>query len=141
MFIVHGHDDNLKLELKNYLQNTLKLGEPVILHEQPSAGKSIIEKFEKYAKRTDIVFVLLTPNDNSFNNSSDNIALRRARQNVIFEMGYFFSKLERSSGKVILLYKSPLELPSDIHGVIYIDVSNGIQSSGESIRKELSEWL
>ena len=37
-FIVHGHDDSSKLALKNYLQNTLHLPEPTILHEQPSAG-------------------------------------------------------------------------------------------------------
>ena len=37
-FIVHGHDDTSKLALKNYLQNTLHLPEPTILHEQPGPG-------------------------------------------------------------------------------------------------------
>lgn len=62
-FIVHGHDDKAKLDLKNYLQNTLKFPEPLVLHELPSIGKNIIEKFEDYAKDVDLVFVLLTPDD------------------------------------------------------------------------------
>jgi predicted nucleotide-binding protein len=42
-FIVHGHDPQSALELKDYLQNTLDLGEPVVLRQTPSAGKTIIE--------------------------------------------------------------------------------------------------
>jgi len=56
VFIVHGRDP-VVLELKNYLQNSLKLGEPVILAEKPNAGKTIIEKFERYAEGTEIAFV------------------------------------------------------------------------------------
>ena len=41
-FIVHGHDSGLLLELKNYIQNTLKWQEPIVLREQPSLGKTII---------------------------------------------------------------------------------------------------
>ncbi len=37
-FIVHGHNEAIKLSLKNYLQNTLNLPEPIILHEQPNQG-------------------------------------------------------------------------------------------------------
>lgn len=132
--IVHGRDEVTKFDLKNYLQNTLKLSEPIILHEQPSYGKTIIEKFESLALDIDFVFILLTPDDNF---SGINLDLRRARQNVIFEMGYFYGKMNRTSGQVILLYKSPLEIPSDINGIIYIDITNGILSAGEEIRREL----
>lgn len=59
-------------------------------------------------------------------------------KNLIFEMGYFFGKLQRKKGRILLLYKSPLELPSDISGIIYVDISNGIESAGEYIRKQLS---
>jgi predicted nucleotide-binding protein len=44
-FIVHGHGDKSLYELKNCLQNTLKLEEPVMLQETPGLGKTIIEKF------------------------------------------------------------------------------------------------
>ncbi|GAB6145244.1 TIR domain-containing protein [Desulfocicer niacini] len=136
-FIVHGHADKEKYELKNYLQNVLKLDEPIILHEQASLGRTIIEKFEDESDQVDLVFVLLTPDDKVCEATKSNKIKRRARQNVIFEMGYFYGKLFRKSGKIILLYKGSLELPSDISGVIYINIDSGILSAGEEIRREL----
>jgi predicted nucleotide-binding protein len=141
IFIVHGHDDVSKLALKNYLQNILGLGEPVILHEQPSHGRTIIEKLEAHARRADLVFVLLTPDDVGATSSNVGGSRPRSRQNVIFEMGFFLAKLQRTSGRVILLHKGELELPSDISGVVYIDISDGIEAVGEGIRRELASWL
>jgi CheY-like chemotaxis protein len=137
-FIVHGHDETAKLALKNFLQNTLKLPEPIILHEQPNWGRTIIEKFEDYAAMSALVFVLLTPDDAVAKGGETDDVLRRARQNVIFEMGYFLGALGRRSGRVVLLYRGALDLPSDISGVIYIDISNGVDASGEQIRKEIA---
>lgn len=137
-FIVHGHDDSLKLALKNYLQNTLHLPEPVILHEQPNCGRTLIEKFEDYSTQATIVFVLLTPDDVGESVKKTDDLKRRARQNVIFEMGYFVGILGRRSGRVILLYKGQLELPSDLIGITYIDVTNGVEAVGEQIRQEVA---
>ena len=131
VFIVHGHENETKLELKNYVQNTLKLGEPIILAEKASGGLTIIEKFEKYASGCNLVFVLLTPDDVYGTE-------KRARQNVIFEMGYFLGKLGRKSGRVILLYKGDLDIPNDISGLIYINIDNGVEAAGEEIRREIS---
>ena len=135
-FIVHGHDEKALLELKNYIQNTLKWREPIVLREQPSSGKTLIEKFEEHAHRVDCVFVLLTPDDMATSTGS-NDEKRRSRQNVIFEFGFFCGALERRSGRIVLLYKGPLELPSDIAGVVWIDISKGIEAAGENIRKEV----
>lgn len=136
-FIVHGHNEIVKLSLKNYLQNTLNYPEPIILHEQPNFGRTLIEKFEETSADSSIVFVLLTPDDIVVAKEGSNDERRRARQNVIFEMGYFLGALGRRSGRVILLYCGPLELPSDLSGVTYIDISNGIESAGEEIRREV----
>ena len=136
-FIVHGHDNGAMLELKNYLQNALKLPEPTILREEANAGRTLIEKFEDYAVLSSIVFVLLTPDDLIADAGDANDQKRRARQNVIFEMGYFVGMLGRRSGRVLLLYKGPLEIPSDLAGVVYIDISGGIEAAGEKIRREV----
>lgn len=136
-FIVHGHDDAAKLELKDYLQNTMKLPEPVILHQQPNKGRTVIEKFEECSKDIDVAFVLLTPAD--IGGIPKEEQRERARQNVIFELGVFVGRFGRKSGRVILLHKGDLEIPSDLDGVVYIDISNGIESAGENIRKELTE--
>jgi len=83
------------------------------------------------------VFVLLTPDDAVPAEDASDEVKRRAHQNVIFEMGYFLGKLGRHRGRVLLLYKDPLELPSDISGLIYINITRGIEAAGEDIRREL----
>lgn len=136
-FIVHGHDHKSLYELKDYLQNTLKLGEPVILRQMPGLGKTLIEKFEREAEAVELVFVLLTPDDRVADPSNPDSQKRGARQNVILELGFFLGKLGRESGKILLLHKGPVEIPSDIIGIEYIDITNGIESAGETIRREL----
>ncbi len=141
IFIVHGRDEPAKHALVHYIQNTLKLGTPIILHEQPSLGRAITEKFRDAAEDAEIVFVLLTPDDLVASPSDDDELKRRARQNVIFEMGYFLAKLQRNRGRLILLHKGEVELPSDIAGLLCIDISQGIEAASESIRRELAQWL
>lgn len=140
-FIVHGHDHDALHQLKNYLQNTMGLDEPIILHEQPNHGRTIIEKFEDESSPADLVFVLLTPDDKVLDPSADADAdaRARARQNVIFELGYFYGQVRGQDGarRVILLKKGPIEIPSDLSGILYIDISQGIMAAGEEIRKEL----
>jgi predicted nucleotide-binding protein len=84
-----------------------------------------------------VVFVLLTPDDTVVDPTASEGEKRRARQNVILELGFFVGKLGRESGRVFLLHKGPIEIPSDIAGVEYIDISNGIKSAGQDIRREL----
>jgi predicted nucleotide-binding protein len=125
VFVVHGHDEKLKTQVARFLER-LEL-EPIILHEQADRGLTIIEKFEKHSDVTFAV-VLLTPDDegrkkntNPFPTLLDDSELRsRARQNVIFEFGYFIGKLGRSN--VCGLYCEGVELPSDYSGVLYTKV-------------------
>jgi CheY-like chemotaxis protein len=139
-FIVHGHDSTALLELKNYIQNTLKWQEPIVLREQPSCGKTIIEKFEEYAHGVDCVFVLLTPDDKVVSSGSDD-EKRRSRQNVVFELGFFYGRFGRNSGRVFMLHKGPVELPSDTAGIMWIDIERGITAAGEEIRREIAALL
>lgn len=140
-FIVHGHDEPALQELKNYLRDTLSFGEVVVLRDMESCGRTILEKFEDYANEVDAVFVLLTPDDVVVDLNASDTEKRRARQNVLFEMGFFYGSLGRLSGRVIALYKGPTDLPSDIVGVSWIDISAGIHSAGEQIRKEITAVL
>jgi len=141
IFIVCGRDKTAWLDLKNYLQNRLKFPEPIILAEQGSFGTTVIEKFEKHAAEIDIAFVIMTPDDTGALANSTAPPAGRARQNVIFELGYFMGMLGRTSGRLVVLHKGPLEIASDLAGIIYIDISNGIEGAGEEIRGELQPWL
>ena len=117
VFIVHGHDEAMKQTVARSLE---KLGlDPVVLHEQPSKGQTIIEKFTDYS---DVSFavVLLSSDDLAFpRNTMPNRAKPRARQNVILELGYFLGKLGRD--RVLPLYHGgrDFEMPSDYSGVVY----------------------
>jgi predicted nucleotide-binding protein len=47
----------------------------------------------------------------------------RARQNVVFELGFFFGSLGR--GRVCAVYENGVDLPSDLHGVLYVECDQG----------------
>lgn len=117
VFVVHGHDGEAKETVARFLE---KLGlDPVILHEQPNQGRTLIEKFEISSNDVAFAVVLLTPDDlgRAANGSSDLRA--RARQNVILELGYFLGRLGRT--RVCALHRGGVELPSDYQGVVYIE--------------------
>ena len=119
VFIVHGRDDGAKETVARFLRQ-LEL-EPIILHEQPNQGRTIIEKFEDYAQ-VGFAFVLLTPDDECVSQENGGETRFRARQNVIFELGYFIGKLGRS--KTCALFKGDLDIPSDYDGVLYIEMDD-----------------
>jgi len=61
VFVVHGHDGEVKESVARFLE---KLGlDPIILHEQPNQGRTIIEKFEVSSADIAFAVVLLTPDD------------------------------------------------------------------------------
>ena len=118
VFIVHGHNERIKLDTARTIE---KLGlNPIILSEQPNQGQTIIEKFELHS---DVGFaVILLTTDDLGKVKTDDEDKYRARQNVIIEMGYFIGKLGRS--KVFPLYEEGVELPSDLHGVLYVPIDD-----------------
>jgi CheY-like chemotaxis protein len=133
IFIVHGHASDALAALVSLVKDDLRLGEPTVIKDKPESGRVIIEKFEEYAQRADLVFALLTPDDATDTG-------RRARQNVIFEIGYFTAALGRKSGKVILLCHKGTEKPSDMDGLLTIDISDGVRKAAGRIREELKGW-
>lgn len=118
IFVVHGHDDAMKLAVTRVLE---RLGlTPIVLHERPNRGRTIIEKFTQYA-RVGFAVILLSPDDVGCEKARAPKGLRpRARQNVILELGFFLGKLGR--GRVVALAGSnpSCELPSDYSGVLFV---------------------
>jgi predicted nucleotide-binding protein len=138
VFVVHGRDETLKAELEIFLrENGL---EPVVLHRKPDEGLTLIEKLEKYSD-VSYAFILLTPDDIGYlkeeeqKEDSERQKEARARQNVIFELGYFVARLGRN--KVCCLYKPEVKLPTDFRGVLYKKVGTNIESIAYDLLKEL----
>lgn len=120
VFIVHGHDGEAKEKVARFID---KLDfEPIILHEQVSLNKTIIEKIEEYSDFVDFGIVLYTPCDVGAKNETDPKLKKRARQNVVFEHGYLMAKIKRSN--VCALVKGDVETPSDIDGILYIPMDD-----------------
>ena len=118
VFIIHGSDHGTRDRVARFLES-LRL-EVVILQEQPDQGRTVIEKFEQCAEG-DFAVALFTPDDVGGRN--DGGLQPRARQNVIFEFGYFVGKFGRD--RVRALVKGNPEIPSDYSGVIYISLDDG----------------
>jgi len=131
VFVVHGHDVAAKESIARFLE---KIGlTPVILHEQPNLGLTVIEKFEQFSNVA-FAIVLLTDDDEGYPKNSEGKKQRRARQNVVLELGYFIGKLGRD--RVCALYIDGVEIPSDYHGVLYL----GLDKSG-AWRTKLAQEL
>jgi predicted nucleotide-binding protein len=120
VFIVHGHDTSLKNEAARFLRD-LTGEDPVILHEQPDGGRSLIEKFEASAATTGYAVVLLTADDlgRAKGEATDQ---PRGRQNVVFEMGFFFGSLGR--GNVAVVHDEGVDEPGDVRGMLYVPRDN-----------------
>lgn len=137
IFIVHGHDSELKRDVELFLLK-LKL-DPIILSDQDDEGQTIIEKFERHAD-VGYAVILLTPDDiaysisDQYKDDKNRKKENRARQNVIFEFGYFVGKLGRKN--VCCIYKKGVNLPSDVNGLIYKEVVKNISEISEKLKSE-----
>ena len=122
VFIIHGRDNETKQTVARFLEG-LELA-PIILHEQANQGRTIIEKLDDHAQ-VGFAVALLTPDDVGGLRERKDDLKPRARQNVIFEFGYFTGRLGRK--RVCALVKDDVDLPSDYDGVVYIrmDDSDG----------------
>jgi predicted nucleotide-binding protein len=120
VFVVYGHD---LLARESVLRVIEKLElHAIILPEQIIDGKTIIESIEHHSN-AGFVVVLLTPDDRGYQKDRPRLVKLRARQNVIFELGFCMGKLGRN--KVCALYKDGVELPSDFQGLRYISMDDG----------------
>jgi predicted nucleotide-binding protein len=109
VFVIHGHDESLKNEVKLLLINAGV--NHIVLHEQPDKGRTIIDKLLEESTASNYAIALFSPDDKTEQGE------KRARQNVVLEVGYFLGKLGKE--RVRLLVKDKIEIPSDLQGILY----------------------
>jgi predicted nucleotide-binding protein len=135
IFIVHGHDEAPRESVARFLE---KIGfEPIILHERPNKGRTLIAKLREEAQEIGFAVVLMTPDDAG--GKLEGPYEPRARQNVIFELGFFIGAL--GPERVAPLIGAGVERPSDYEGVVYIPIdsewktalANELQAAGYEI--------
>lgn len=118
IFIVHGRDGELKHAVARLVE---KQGlEAIILSEQANKGKTIIEKFEENSDVSGAICLFTADDLGRLKAVLDEKP--RARQNVVFEAGYFMGKLGRD--RVVIIGENGVEFPSDMQGIVYTGKTN-----------------
>lgn len=135
IFIVHGHDATSLEQLELIL---FKLGlQPYILKDNDGESRTLIEALEQQIyDRSSFGIVLMTPDDFGYTKDQDDENRQpRARQNVILEMGMIMASLGR--GRMMLLKKGNLELPSDMQGVIYEEFNDHVREVAVKLARRI----
>lgn len=145
VFLVHGHNGAAKEEVARFV-GRITGAEVTILHEQANRGRTVIEKFEDVSQDVGFAVVLLTADDEGGVRGTGELSAR-ARQNVVFELGFFISAIGRS--RVAVLHEEAVELPSDMSGILYtaldsaggwkLEVARELRAAG--IRVDLEKAL
>lgn len=114
VFIVHGHNNEILDMVSEYIES---IGlTPIILNRLARNGIDTI--LNEISKNSDVMCaILLFTGDDQGCKIGELQMKKRARQNVVFEAGYFLGKLGHE--KVLLMAEDNLELPSDLDGCLY----------------------
>ncbi|GLY95360.1 TIR domain-containing protein [Actinoplanes sp. NBRC 103695] len=133
-FLAHGRAELQSLQLKNWLAS---IGvRAILVEEEDDLGLSIIDKFEHYARKCDVAFVFLTPDDRLLDQGHDlPKEVYIARQNALVELGWFLRHLGRQA--VIILHQEGTTLPSDIEGILRLSFQRSVLETTERIRRRL----
>lgn len=109
----------MMLSVKTVARFLEKLGlQVIILHEQASTGRTIIEKIE-HNSDVGMAVVLLTPDDVDCKTGGQ--LEPRVRQNVRLELGYFIGALGRN--KICAQRSGKVEIPTDFAGAVWTEMS------------------
>jgi len=115
IFIVHGHNLTLRDDVRDYVESELGHN-TVVLSDEPDGGRFVLEKFIDSANECGYAIVLMTADDQCI---SGNVVEERARQNVIFEYGFFVGRLGKAN--ICIILDPGVELPSDVKGITRIN--------------------
>lgn len=121
VFIVHGSRTDIAERVARMVERSTGR-DAVILHEQPNEGRTLIEKFEAHATAASFAVVVLTGDDEGRKRGGDDVR-PRGRQNVVLELGFFIGRLTRK--RVVVLTEPDVERPSDIDGLVYVELDEG----------------
>ena len=126
VFLVYGSTPPILSVIKSLLQSWQI--EFVDIADSPS-GTTILEKFEGFASKSAFAIVLLTPADKVYENGNSDKFVFHARQNVIFEWGYFLASVGKENVMVLAEYgangESAFKAPSDIFGTEITATTSG----------------
>jgi predicted nucleotide-binding protein len=129
IFISHGRcHDWLKVQayiLKDIHIDTLELA------QEANRGRTVLQKLNEEASKCSYAVIVMTGDDEAGEGERP-----RARENVMHEIGFFQGKYGLEN--VCLLYEEGTNIPSNIHGLVYIPYPKGyVDATFGALRREL----
>lgn len=134
IFISHGRSEDWR-QVQAFIERDLD--KPTIeLAQQANKGRTVLQKLDDESSNCSFAVIVMTGDDLLTDENP------RARENVIHEIGFFQGKygLER----ICLLYEEGTNIPSNIHGLVYIPYPSGMVKAtfgdlGREIKAAFSE--
>ena len=91
---------------------------PVVMCEEPSQGKKIVENFSRDYADVAFAVVLLSPDDFAYaKNEAATKRKLRPQQDVVFELGFLLGKLGKGNVLVFFRECANFEIPTDFEGI------------------------
>lgn len=128
IFISHGRSDEWR-KLQAYLDKDLEY-KTLELAQEANLGRTILQKLSEEAQKCSVAIIVMSGDDKFTSEET------RVRENVMHEIGFFQGLYGLS--KVILLYEAEVNIPSNIHGLVYIPYpKDTIDATFGAIHREL----
>jgi predicted nucleotide-binding protein len=129
VFITHGRSNDWRA-VQAFVEKDVNL--PTIeLAQEPSAGRTVIEKLEDNAGRCNSAVIVMTGDDVANGDQT------RVRENVMHEIGFFQGRYGRRA--VILLHEDGVNIPANLSGLVYIPFPKGsVESAFHTLARELN---
>ena len=130
IFIIHGHTPELS-KVDKFIRKELNF-DTMILQKDYKPGEIIDSKLKDRLKQVDCAVVIMSPDDHTTS------GMFRARQNVIYELGYCRRYLKK--WQIIILKEESVEMHSDLQGLVYIGYKQGcIESIFDDLENGVEE--
>jgi len=128
VFISHGTSKEW-LEVQQYLEKDIKIA-TLELAQQPNMGRTVLEKLYQESCNCNSAVILMSGDD------IDSDGTIKARENVLHEIGFFQGKY--GLNRIILMHEEDVNIPSNIHGVVYTPFTKGnISASFALLQREI----
>jgi predicted nucleotide-binding protein len=120
VLLTHGRDERWRAAVEHLLERA-GTHELTILDERPEERARLFERADEQPAATRYAIVLLTADDigaQRLESSEEPYFTPRARQQVVFEMGFLVAAL--TPGRVCVLYEEGVELPCELDGISHV---------------------
>jgi predicted nucleotide-binding protein len=131
IFISHGSANDWN-QVQNFIEKDLEIS-TLELAQEASRGRTILQKLEDEASRCSFAVIVMTGDD------QDSEGKPKTRENVMHEIGYFQGKFGLSA--VCLLHEEGTNIPSNIHGLVYVPFPKGyVNATFSTLMREIQAY-